>query len=124
MRRMVIEGDQPSLIAHIVDTLADNRDEKFSTVLGILPNFHCDIQFGHTPSDWYTVIHFYFGADLILVISVHAFFPKLNLHVNFATAGCGRTSQTHGQSPPKFSTYWNREFSLYRKLYATEIKVD
>ena len=25
---------------------------------------------------------------------------------------------------PKFSPYRNEEFSLYRKLYATEIKVD
>ena len=39
-----------------------------------------------------TVIHFYFGADLISVISVEAFF-KLNLHLNFSSgltdaAGC------------------------------------
>ena len=30
-----------------------------------------------------TVIHFYFGADLISVISVQAFLPKLNLYLNF-----------------------------------------
>ena len=29
-----------------------------------------------------TVIHFYFGADLILVISIQAFLPKLNLYLN------------------------------------------
>ena len=38
----------------------------------------------------FTVIHFYFGADLI---SVQAFLPKLNLYLNFATAGCSGASQ-------------------------------
>ena len=45
-------------------------------------------------------------------------------YLNFATVGCGGAGPTHGQPPPKFSPYRNGEFSLYRKLYATEIKVD
>ena len=63
-----------------------------------------------------TVIHFYFGADLISVISVQACFTlKWNLYLNFEhisnvglqactcklyrTTGCGSASPTHCQPP-------------------------
>ena len=75
-----------------------------------------------------TVIHFYFGADLISVISVQAFFteikslPKFYLRVD----GCSSLFKIVWipLALPKFSPYRNGEFLLYRKLYATEIKVD
>ena len=45
----------------------------------------------------YTVIHFYFGADLILVIRYKHFLPKLNLYLNFSlalmdSAACSKSS--------------------------------
>ena len=72
----------------------------------------------------YTVIHFYFDGELISVIRYKHVLPKFNLYLNFATAGCGGASPTYSQPPPKFFPYRNGEFSLCRKLYATEIKVD
>ena len=44
-----------------------------------------------------TVIHFYFGADLISVISVQAFFTEINLYQNFSSgltdaAACSKSS--------------------------------
>ena len=75
-----------------------------------------------------TVIHFYFGANLISVILVQAFFteikslPKFLLRVD----GCSCLFKMVWIPLvlPKFSPYRNGEFSLHRKLYATEIKVD
>ena len=77
---------------------------------------------------WNTVVHFYFGADLISVKSVQAFFteikslPKFQLRVG----GCSWSFKIVWipLALPKFSPYRNGEFSLYRKLYVTEIKVD
>ena len=75
-----------------------------------------------------TVIHFYFGADLISVISVQGIFteikslPKFQLRVD----GCSCLFKIVWipLALPKFSPYQNGEFSLYRILYVTEIKVD
>ena len=68
-----------------------------------------------------TVIHFYFGADLISVISVQAFFTEIKSLPKFLLRVDGFWTPL---ALPKFSPYRNGEFSLYRKLYATEIKVD
>ena len=51
-------------------------------------------------------------------------FYLLNRYLNFTKAGCVGASPTLGQQPTKFSPHRNGEFSLYRKLYASEIKVD
>ena len=68
-----------------------------------------------------TVIHFYFGADLISVISVQAFFTEIKSLPKFLVRVDGFWIIL---ALPKFSPYRNGQFSLYRKLYATEIKVD
>ena len=72
-----------------------------------------------------TVIHFYFGADLISVLSVQAFFTWIKSLPKFCNSRLrwGHPNP-HGQAPSKFSPYRNGEFSLYRKVYATKIKVD
>ena len=75
-----------------------------------------------------TVIQFYFGADLISVISVQAFFteikslPKFQLRVD--ECSCLLKVVWISLTLPKFSSCCTGVFSLYRKLYATEIKVD
>ena len=65
------------------------------------------------------VIHFYFGTDLISVISVQVYLikslPKFQLRVDGVWMPLAL---------PNFSQHRNGEFSLYRKLYATEMKVD
>ena len=75
----------------------------------------------------YTVFHFYFGADLISVISVQAFFTEIKSSPKFLLKVDGRSCLFKivwiPLALPKFSPYRNGEFSLHRKLYTTEIKV-
>ena len=70
----------------------------------------------------------YFGADLISVISVQAFFTEIKSLPNYQLRvdGCSCLFKIVWipLAQPKFSPYRNGEFSLYRKLYATKIKVD
>ena len=80
------------------------RDNKKRTKLQILPRT--------------TVIHFYFGVDLI---SVQAFFTQITSLPKFLLRVDGFWIHL---ALPKFSPYRNGEFSLYRKLYTAEIKVD
>ena len=63
-----------------------------------------------------TVIHFYFGADLKGNFGTSIVFPKLNLYLILQ-----QPVAVASRIQPKFSPCRNGEFSLYRKLYATEI---
>ena len=73
-----------------------------------------------------TVIHFYFGANLVSVFLVQEFFTETKSLPKFSSglpdaAACSKWSGSP-LALSKFSPYRNGEFSLYRKLYATEIK--
>ena len=62
-----------------------------------------------------------FRCRFNLVISVQAFFTEIKSLPKFLLRVDGFCIPL---AVPKFSPYRNGEFSLYRKVYATEIKVD
>ena len=70
----------------------------------------------------------YFGAHLISIISVQAFFTEIKSLLKFQLrvdeCSCLFKVVWIPLTLPKFSPYRTGVFSLYRKLYATEIKVD
>ena len=101
------QGEAPEASAQIGDRIGDRlgpaRDWRRCTVAKISPGAYGVTQCDSSQNN--TVIHFYFGGDLISVISVQAFLPKSNLYLNFSSGLTDATACT--KLPGSLSRYRN-----------------